>query len=148
MNIHIATDHAGFELKESLRKYLLDHGYQVTDHGAFAYDADDDYPDYIIPCAQAVAKDMQSLGIILGGSGQGEQITANKVPGIRAIEYYGGNLEIIKLGREHNDANILSLGARFMDIDEAVAAVELFISTEFSGNERHVRRLEKIKNQL
>lgn len=146
MNIHIATDHAGFEMKESLKQYLTDTGHQVTDHGAFSYDADDDYPDFITPCAQAVAKQHGSVGIILGGSGQGEQITANKVPGIRAIEYYGGNLEIIKLGREHNNANILSLGARFMDTDEAVAAVELFISTEFSDEERHVRRINKIEN--
>jgi ribose 5-phosphate isomerase B len=145
MNIHIATDHAGFDLKESLKKYLIDNGHHVTDHGAFSYDAGDDYPDFITPCAQAVANDKQSLGIILGGSGQGEQIVANKIPGVRAIEYYGGNLEIVKLGREHNDANILSLGARFVSLDEAIAATELFISTQFSGDERHVRRINKIK---
>lgn len=145
MNIHIATDHAGFILKESLKKYLTDNGHHVTDHGAFSYDADDDYPDFITPCAQAVSNDKQSLGIILGGSGQGEQITANKISGIRAIEYYGGNLEIIKLGREHNDANMLSLGARFIDQDEAIAAVELFLSTDFSDDERHMRRINKIE---
>jgi ribose 5-phosphate isomerase B len=145
MNIHIATDHAGFDMKESLKQYLTNNGHQVIDYGAFSYDPDDDYPDFIIPCAKAVVKDKGSMGVILGGSGQGEQITANKVPRIRAIEYYGRNLEIVKLGREHNDANILSLGARFMDIDEAVAAVELFISTEFSDDERHVRRINKIE---
>jgi ribose 5-phosphate isomerase B len=145
MNIHIASDHAGFDMKELLKQYLINNHHQVTDHGAFSYDADDDYPDYITPCAQAVAGDTQSLGIILGGSGQGEQITANKVPGIRTIEYYGGNLEIVKLGREHNDANILSLGARFMSADEALTAVELFLSTDFSGDERHMRRINKIE---
>ena len=145
MNIHIASDHAGFDMKELLKQYLINNHHQVTDHGAFSYDADDDYPDFITPCAQAVSDDTTSLGIILGGSGQGEQITANKISGIRAIEYYGGNLEIVKLGREHNDANILSLGARFVSSDEALTAVELFLSTDFSGDERHMRRINKIE---
>ena len=162
MNIHIATDHAGFDMKESIKQYLADTGHQVTDHGAFSYDSDDDYPDFIIPCAQAVAKQQGSMGIILGGSGQAEMITANKTPGIRCALFYGGvipkesidisgnnsedPLEIIRLARQHNNANILSLGARFMDLDEAIAVVNIFISTEFSGEERHVRRINKIEN--
>ena len=147
MNIHIASDHAGFEMKKTLIEYLQSIGHTVTDHGAFTYEALDDYPDFITPCAVAVADDSHSFGIILGGSGQGEQITANKIDGIRAIEYYGGDLDIIKLGREHNDANILSLGARFITNDESIQAVQTFLDTPFSGDDRHVRRIEKI-NEL
>ncbi len=145
MNIHIASDHAGFEMKEIIKQHLTDSGHTVTDHGAFTYDSTDDYPDFITPCAITVAGDTDSFGIILGGSGQGEQITANKIDGIRAIEYYGGNLDIVKLGREHNDANMLSLGARFITTDEAITAVETFITTAFRGDARHVRRIEKIE---
>lgn len=147
MNIHIASDHAGFEMKELLKKYLIETGHTVTDHGAFTYDALDDYPDFIIPCATAVVHTRDSFGIILGGSGQGEQITANKIDGIRAIEYYGGNLDIIKLGREHNDANILSIGARFVTNDESIQAVQVFLDTSFSGDERHIQRIEKIEQK-
>jgi ribose 5-phosphate isomerase B len=146
MNIHIATDHAGFEMKEFVKKHLVESGNHVTDHGAFTYDSFDDYPDFITPCAVAVADDTRSLGIIFGGSGQGEQITANKIDGIRAIEYYGGNLEIIKLGREHNNANILSIGARFITNDQAIAAIQVFLNTSFSENERHIRRIDKMKS--
>jgi ribose 5-phosphate isomerase B len=145
MNIHIATDHAGYDLKEHLKSFLQKQGHQVTDHGAFSYDTDDDYPDFVIPCAEAVAKDSKSLGIIIGGSGQGEALCANKITGIRAGVYYGGDLEIVSLLKEHNNANILSLGARFITSDQAEQAVTLFLETEFSGDERHVRRLGKLE---
>jgi ribose 5-phosphate isomerase B len=144
IKIHIASDHAGYEMKNFLKYALIDMGHQVTDHGAIEYDAQDDYPDYIIPCAQAVAQDHASIGIVLGGSGQGEQIAANKVSNIRAIEYYGKNLDTIVFGREHNNANIISLGARFMNNEEALEAVNVFINTEFSNEERHARRIEKV----
>jgi len=147
MKIFIGSDHAGFELKEKLKEYIGTLGYELEDKGAFSLDNDDDYPDFIVPVAEEVAKDENSLGIVLGGSGEGEQIVANKIDGIRAIEYYGGNLEIVKLGREHNNANILSLGARFINEEEAKEAVRIFIETPFSNDERHVRRLEEIKNE-
>ncbi len=142
MIIHIATDHAGFALKEQLRPFLESLGHAIVDHGATTSEPSD-YPDFIVPCAQAVAQDPESFGIIMGGSGQGEAMCANRTPGIRALVYYGGNEEILKLGREHNNANILSLGARFVTEDEAKVAVTAFLETEFSGDERHVRRLEK-----
>jgi ribose 5-phosphate isomerase B len=145
MKIYIGSDHAGYELKKKLKIYIKGLGHEVEDKGAFSFEPTDDYPDFIIPVAEAVAKDENSFGIILGGSGEGEQISANKVDGIRAIEYYGGNLEIVKLGREHNDANILSLGARFVNKEEAKEAVKLFLETKFSEDERHIRRINKIE---
>lgn len=144
MKIYIGSDHAGFELKEKINKYLVEQNYQTEDKGAFVLDGNDDYPNFIKLVAEAVSLDNDSFGIVLGGSGQGEQIVANKIDGIRAIEYYGGNLEIIKLGREHNNANILSLGARFIDEKEAFDAVKIFLKTKFSEEERHRRRLKKI----
>ncbi len=143
--IYIGSDHAGFELKEKLKEYLVELKYELVDKGAFEIDNNDDYPDFIIPVAQAVRDDEGSFGIILGGSGEGEQISANKIDGIRACEYYGGNLEIVRLSREHNDANILSLGARFIIEDEAKEAVKIFITTKFSGDARHIRRINKIE---
>jgi ribose 5-phosphate isomerase B len=147
MKIYIGSDHAGYELKEKLKIYVKELGYEIEDKGAFSLELADDYPDFIVPVAEAVAKSENSFGIILGGSGEGEQISANKVDGIRAIEYYGGNLEIVKLGREHNDANILSLGARFINEDEAKESVKLFLETKFTGEERHVRRINKIDEE-
>jgi ribose 5-phosphate isomerase B len=144
MKIHIGTDHAGFALKESLKTYLQELGHEVVDHGAFAFNEGDDYPDFVTPTAEAVGVDPQSMGIILGGSGEGEAMDANKVQDIRATVYYGGDLEIVRLGREHNDANILSLGARFISEDEAKQAVKLFLETPFSGEERHERRINKM----
>jgi ribose 5-phosphate isomerase B len=144
MNIYIGSDHAGYEMKEQLKIFLKELGYEVTDKGAFKLDNQDDYPDFVIPVAEAVAKDNGSFGVILGGSGQGEQIVANKVDGIRAVEYYGGDLAIIKIGREHNDANIISLGARFIDENQAKDAVRIFLDTPFSNEERHERRIEEI----
>lgn len=147
MKIYIGSDHAGFELKEKLKIFIKELGYEIEDKGAFNLDNEDDYPDFIIPVAKEVALNPDFFGIILGGSGEGEQISANKVDGVRAIEYYGGNLEIVRLGREHNDANILSLGARFIGEVEAKEAVRIFIETPFSNDERHVRRLNEIKNE-
>lgn len=143
MKIHIATDHAGLELKNTIRDYLKEKGHDVTDHGAHEYDALDDYPDFIFPCAHAVAADKDSRGIILGGSGQGEAMVANRVKGVRAAVYYNGPDEIIKLSREHNDANILSLGARFMIEDEIYDILEMWFAEPFGGG-RHRRRIEKL----
>ncbi|MBS3127129.1 ribose-5-phosphate isomerase [Candidatus Woesearchaeota archaeon] len=142
--IYIGSDHAGFKLKTILEEYLKKAGYTVVDLGPSAYDEDDDYPDYIIPVAQKVAKDKGCKGIVLGGSGQGESLAANKVKGIRAVVYYGGSMKIVTLSREHNDANVLSLGARFVSAQEAKRAVKLWLETPFSEEARHTRRLRKI----
>jgi len=145
MKIYLGSDHAGYDLKEQLKKFLAEElDYEVTDFGAEVFDESDDYPDFIVPVAKAVANEKGSLGIILGGSGQGEAMVANRERGIRAAVYYGGPIEIITLSREHNDANILSLGARFLGVDNAKEAVKLWIETEFSCNQRHKRRIEKI----
>lgn len=144
MRVFLASDHAGFELKKALLVALEDAGYTTEDLGPHALHADDDYPDYIIPLAERVAASEGSLGIAIGGSGEGEAIAANKIQGIRAAEYYGGNLDIVRLSREHNDANVLALGARFLSEEEAVEAVLLWLSTAFSGDERHVRRIKKL----
>ena len=143
MIIHIATDHAGLELKEKVKSYLSKLDYEVIDHGAYEYDALDDYPDFIFPCAKAVSNDLNSKGIILGGSGQGEAMAANRVKGVRAAVFYNGPDEIIKLSRQHNDANILSLGARFMSDQEMYKIIELWLSTDFESG-RHKRRIEKL----
>jgi ribose 5-phosphate isomerase B len=143
MNIHLATDHAGFIHKEAVKKYLTDHGMHVIDHGAIALQTDDDYPDYVVPCAKAVALDPGSMGIVFGYSGEGEAMAANRVTDIRAVVYYGGTVKILTLSREHNNANMLSLGAHFITQDEAIHAVALWLNTPFSGEERHTRRLAK-----
>lgn len=143
MKIYLGADHAGFELKEKLKSYLTDLGHDVEDKGAFSFVSDDDYPDFVMPVAESVSSDKESLGVVLGGSGQGEAMVANRVKGVRAIEYYGGNLDIIQLGREHNNANIISLGARFVSEAEAMNAVKIFLDTPFSNEERHVRRISK-----
>ena len=143
MKVHLATDHAGLDLKNTIKEYLLDKGYDVTDHGAHEYDALDDYPDFIFPCARAVAVDSTSRGIILGGSGQGEAMAANRVKGVRAAVFYNGPEEIIKLSREHNNANILSLGARFMSKEEIFKMIEIWFDEPFEGG-RHERRIEKL----
>jgi ribose 5-phosphate isomerase B len=143
MKIHLATDHAGLELKEKVKLYLSDLNYEVIDHGAYEYDALDDYPDFIFPCAKAVSNDIESKGIILGGSGQGEAMAANRVKGVRAAVFYNGPDEIIKLSRQHNNANILSLGARFMSEEEMYKIIEVWLSTDFESG-RHQRRIEKL----
>jgi len=143
MKIHLATDHAGLELKEKVKLYLSDLNYEVIDHGAYEYDALDDYPDFIFPCANAVSNDPESKGIILGGSGQGEAMAANRVKGVRAAVFYNGPDEIIKLSRQHNNANILSLGSRFMSDEEMYRIIEVWLSTDFESG-RHQRRIEKL----
>lgn len=144
MKIYIASDHSGFELKKALTGHIRSKGFEVEDVGAHVYDKDDDYPDFIGACVQKVANDPGSLGIVIGGSGQGEAMAANKVKGIRAALYYGKDLDIIKLSKEHNNANVLSFGARFLTEDEAKEAVDLWLETKFSGDERHSRRIGKI----
>lgn len=146
--IFVGTDHAGFELKEKLVPFLKELGYEVEDKGAFSLDEKDDYPDFVAPVAEEVSKAPEDTrGIVLGGSGQGEDMVADKFPHVRSAVYYGGPLEIVKLSREHNDANILSLGARFISEEEAKTAVKLWLETPFSGEERHARRIEKIENE-
>lgn len=147
MKIYIATDHAGYDTKEAIASFVeKDLGYTVADMGAHQNDPDDDYPDFISLAAKEVSHDPNgSWGIILGGSGQGEAMVANRFPNVRCTVYYGGTLDIIKLSREHNNANMLSLGARFMTLDEAKAAVKLWLETSFSTEERHVRRIKKIE---
>lgn len=144
MKIFIGCDHAGFELKEVLLPFLRAHGHDVEDFGALTFEALDDYPDYIRLVAEAVVMDPGSRGIILGGTGQGEAMCANRVKGVRAAVYYGGPFDIAVLSREHNDANILSLGARFVEEDEAREVVRVWLETPFSGDERHVRRIAKL----
>ena len=143
MKIHLATDHAGLELKKSIKDYLISKGQDVTDHGAHEYDAQDDYPDYIFPCAKAVAADPESRGIILGGSGQGEAMAANRVRGVRAAVYYGSEKEIGQLSREHNNANVLSLGARFISEKVIYEVIETWLNKPFEGG-RHQRRIDKL----
>ena len=160
MKIYIASDHAGFHLKRQLIQYLKVKDFEVEDCGANVLDEADDYPDFIIPCAQKVAQDKESLGIVIGGSGQAEAIAANKVKGVRAVVFYGPILphgaadvtgrisrdayEMVRLTRMHNNANVLSLGARFLTGDEAKKAVSAFLENKFEGG-RHERRIEKIE---
>lgn len=146
MKIYLATDHAGFEMKEQIKAALIQDGVEVQDCGAHTYDENDDYPDFIKLAAEAVSGDLEnSRAIILGGSGQGEAMLANKFPGVRAVVFYGAQGEIITLSREHNNANVLSIGARFVTAEEAKRIVKVWLRTEFSQDERHVRRLAKIK---
>ncbi len=147
MKIYIGTDHAGFELKEELKKFLEDLGCEVDDKGAYEFNKEDDYPDFILPVVKAVAediaRDLDSRGIVIGGSGQGEAIVANKVKKIRAAVVY--DEYSARMSREHNDANIVSLGTRTLSADKAKKLVKLWLETPFSNEERHKRRIEKIK---
>lgn len=146
--IHIGSDHAGYELKNEIIRFLEQKHYEVIDHGAYELDPEDDYPDFVLPVAIAVTEDVNSRGIILGGSGQGEAMVANRIRGIRATVFYGeppmSDESIVNLSRQHNDANILSLGARFLTDEEALEAIDMWLETAFSGEERHVRRISKI----
>ena len=145
--IYIASDHAGFYLKKQLIQYLKIKGLEVEDLGPYEMDPDDDYPDFIIPCAQKVAQQIakgeDAKGIVIGGSGQGEAIAANKVKGIWAAVINSPNPQIPKLAREHNNANVLSLGARFISADDAKKAVTLWLEAKFEGG-RHQKRINKI----
>ena len=152
MKIFIGTDHAGYVLKEKLVSCLKCQGYEVVDKGAFKYDEFDDYPDFVIPVAREVSKDPDKVkGIILGCTGEGEAIAANRFPHVRAVVYYGdakpivdNESNIVIRSREHNNANILSLGARYFTEESAMEAVNLWFNTPFSEEERHIRRLAKI----
>ena len=148
MKIYIATDHAGFTLKNELIPFIENLGHEVIDCGALAYDETDDYPDFIKKVTQHISSNKDDIrGIVLGGSGQGEAIVANRIRGVRALVYYGGDVDIVRLGREHNNANILSLGARFMSIEDAQKVVQIFLETPFSEDERHIRRIKKIDKE-
>lgn len=142
MRIHIAADHAGFELKVHLVEHLRAGGHDVVDHGAHEYDAEDDYPAFCFSAGEAVVAEPGSLGIVIGGSGNGEQIAANKVRGVRAALAW--STETAALGRAHNDANVVALGARQHSVDESVEIVEAFLAEAFSGQERHRRRIDQL----
>lgn len=140
--IVLATDHAGFELKEHVKKFLLEKGFEIKDFGALEYDVLDDYPDFIIPASKFISKN-KLIGIIFGGSGQGEAIAANRIKGARAVVFYNGPDDIIKLSRSHNNANILSIGARFVDKRRAEEIINLWLSTTFEEG-RHQKRINKL----
>jgi ribose 5-phosphate isomerase B len=139
VRVYLGSDHAGFELKTHLVKHLTDAGHEVVDVGPAVYDAEDDYPPYCIEAARRVVADEGSLGVVIGGSGNGEQIAANKVPGARAALAY--SVETAKLAREHNDAQLMGIGGRMHTTEEAFAIVDAFLATSFSGQERHARRI-------
>lgn len=142
MRIHIGSDHAGLELKGALVEYLESKGHSVIDHGPIEFDAVDDYPDFCIPAAIATVADPGSLGIVLGGSGNGEQIAANKVKGVRAALAW--SIETAQLAKEHNNANVVGIGGRMHSIDECKRIIDAFIETPFTNDERHIRRINKI----
>ena len=163
MKIYLASDHAGFELKEKIKSYLQSNKYEVEDCGAFEFNKDDDYPDFISKAAKGVSKDPEnSRGIIFGGSGQAEMMVANKFKNVRCALFYGAVIparavdvtgrtstdpyEMIRLTREHNDSNVLSLGVRFVKDDEAIKVVNLWLETPFPEEERHVRRINKLNS--
>lgn len=139
MKIHIGSDHAGLEFKNKIVAHLESKGHTVVDHGPHTYDPLDDYPVFCIPAAEAVAQEPGSMGIVLGGSGNGEQMAANKVKGVRAALVW--SIETAKLAREHNDANVISIGGRMHDEVFCLELVDTFLATPFSGDERHVRRI-------
>ncbi|HSO36991.1 MAG TPA: ribose-5-phosphate isomerase [Labilithrix sp.] len=139
MRIHLGSDHAGLALKDKLTGFLMELGHEIVDHGPVLLDPNDDYPPYCFAAAEGVAAEPGSLGIVVGGSGNGEAMAANKVPGVRCALAH--NEDTARLGREHNDANVLSLGARMMDEKTALRLAEIFVTTKFSGDERHVRRI-------
>ena len=143
MKIYIAADHAGFNLKNFLKEQLRTDGYDLEDCGAFDFEPFDDYPDFIIPAAEKVANQPNSRGIIIGGSGQGEAMAANRIQGVRAAVYYDGPLEIVKLSRLHNNANVLSLGARFLSTERATEILNIWLAEEFEGG-RHKHRINKL----
>ncbi|MBB5833517.1 ribose-5-phosphate isomerase [Kribbella italica] len=142
MRVHIGSDHAGFELKNHLVQHLTAAGHDVVDHGPAVYDAVDDYPPFCLRTAEAVVQDDSSLGIVIGGSGNGEQIAANKVKGVRAALAW--STETAKLGREHNNANVISVGARMHSTEESTGFVDTFLATDYSGEARHTRRIEML----
>lgn len=142
MRLHIAADHAGFELKQFLMEHLAGEGHEVVDHGAFDYDPDDDYPAFCFSAGEAVVAEPGSLGIVLGGSGNGEQIAANKVRGVRAALVW--SVETARLGRAHNDANVMAIGWRQHSLEESLELVHAFLTEPFTGEERHARRIAQL----
>ncbi|GAA0977103.1 ribose-5-phosphate isomerase [Acrocarpospora macrocephala] len=144
MRVYIGSDHAGYELKNHLVSWLKEHHHEVVDCGPAGFDPEDDYPPFVLRAAAGVAEDPGSLGVVIGGSGNGEQIAANKVPGIRAALAW--NEDTAKLSREHNDANVISIGARMHPVEQATRFVELFLATPFSGAERHARRITMLSD--
>ncbi|MEX0935149.1 MAG: RpiB/LacA/LacB family sugar-phosphate isomerase [Candidatus Paceibacterota bacterium] len=146
MTIYIGADHRGYELKEKLIAFLGSEGFEVEDMGAYEHDPSDDYPDFILPVAEAVSKDpFSNQGIVLGRSGQGEAMAANRVRGVRAAVFYGGDDEVVKLSRVDNNANVLSIGAGFVSEEEAKKVVLKWLEYDFSEEERHERRIKKIE---
>lgn len=140
--IYLSSDHGGFEFKEQIKSWLEEKGLKTQDMGAYSFDPGDDYPDFVIPLAQRVAEEPESLGIILGRSGNGEAIAANKVDGVRAAVCT--NPQMAKMAKEHNNANIISLGADYMDLETAKQIIQTFLDTPFTEAERHTRRINKI----
>ncbi len=144
MRVHLGSDHAGFELKTAIVARLAELGHEAVDHGPAEYDAVDDYPPFVLRAAEATAADPGSLGVVLGGSGNGEAIAANKVRGVRCALAW--NVETAQLGREHNDANVVSLGARMHDETTALTIFEAFLATDYSGEQRHTRRITMLSD--
>ena len=142
MRVHLGGDHAAYDLLVDLVPFLREEGHEVTNHGPHAYDEADDYPVYVLRAAQAVAADPGSFGVVLGGSGNGEQMAANKVAGIRAA--LCSDDELARLAREHNDAQVISIGARMSTVEEAHSMLRVFLTTPFSGDERHGRRIAMV----
>ncbi len=164
MKIAVTTDHAGFEALQDLKGYITSLGHECVDFGPQQFDADDDYPDFMFPAARAVASGDCERGIIMGGSGQGEAMAANRIKGVRCALFYGpviakaavdaaGTIsddpyEIVRLSRQHNDANVLSLSGRFLTIQEMQTAIKIWLETPFSGAERHSRRVKKLDAEI
>ncbi len=142
MRVHLGCDHAGYELKNMIAEYLRTAGYDVVDHGAHEYDADDDYPAFCIEAAEGVVEEPGSLGVVIGGSGNGEQIAANKVDGVRAALAW--SVPTAQLAREHNNANVVGIGARMHSVEQAFEIVRAFLDTPFPGGERHQRRIDQL----
>ena len=143
MRIHVAADHAGFDLKTAVTEHLTDLGHEVVDHGAHVYDPQDDYPAFCLEAAQAVVADPGSLGLVIGGSGNGEQIAANKVDGVRAALVW--SVETARLARQHNDANVAGFGVRQHSAEEAMTILDAFIAESFSGDARHQGRIDQVR---
>lgn len=144
MKVYLATDHAGFKLKEEIKEYLLSKNYEVVDEGAFEFDPNDDYPDFIAKAAKKTSEDVNAKAVIFGKSGAGEAIVANKFKNIRAVLGFSENN--VRLSREHNDANVLSFGSEFIDLEKTKELTDIFLNTPFSNEEKHKRRIEEIKN--
>lgn len=144
MKVYLGTDHAGYYLKEEVREWLDSRSLEYEDMGAVSLDDGDDYNEFVYRVAEKVGQSNVDRGIIFGGSGQGEAMQANRVYGVRAAVFYGGDTEIVRLSREHNNANILSLGARFMSNEEALRVIQMWLGEPFSGHERHKRRNKKL----